>query len=154
TLEDIVRRDVASPWVQAAVLSSLAEGAGEVFAHLSNDAKFRQEPASQEFLRQLVLLAGARNRPAELDPVFAYLVPESHPEVSFSLLRALGEGLQRGGSSLRALENEAAVRRWLTRAIEIAADRQAAEANRLEAIQVLASSKDPQARSTILSLLD
>src|SRR5207245_2175961 len=44
-LAEIIRRDAESPWVQAAVISSLAEGTGEMFAAVTGDAKLIQSSA-------------------------------------------------------------------------------------------------------------
>src|SRR5206468_3170817 len=47
-LAEIARRDLDSTWVQAAVFSSLAEGAGELFASLSTDRQFLIATAGQD----------------------------------------------------------------------------------------------------------
>lgn len=53
-LAKIVRRDLASSWTRAAVLSSLAQGAGKMFTVLSASPEFRQAAAGQDFLRQQI----------------------------------------------------------------------------------------------------
>jgi len=68
-LAAIAKRDLNSSWTQAAIFSSLAEGAGDLFKMVSIDASLRDSPAGAEFLRQLVFLVGAKNRKEEIAQV-------------------------------------------------------------------------------------
>src|SRR5262245_47888093 len=99
-LAGIALRDVDSPWVQAAVLSSLKRGASEMFTLLSTAAPFRSGKAAQNFLLQLVRLIGANNQAHEVDRVFDFLSRLEDPAPKLALAEALGEGLQRTGGSL------------------------------------------------------
>src|SRR5262249_34045954 len=65
-LAAIAKKDLDSSWSQAAVLSSLAEGAGDLFAALSADAAVCDSKAGENFLRQLVMLVGAKNKSNEI----------------------------------------------------------------------------------------
>src|SRR5262249_11756515 len=49
-LAKIAKRDLASSWTQAAILSSLAEGAGELFVLLSTNKDVGTSSPGQEFL--------------------------------------------------------------------------------------------------------
>src|SRR6185295_16467846 len=62
-LTQIVRRDGAEPMMRAAVLSSLAEGAAEMF-HLL--AKESGATGRSEMLRELAGVVGAANQPGDL----------------------------------------------------------------------------------------
>src|SRR5262249_6753601 len=53
-LEQLVRSNLESHWVQSAVLSGLAEGADGMFVRVAKLAHFQQAGAGLEFLRELV----------------------------------------------------------------------------------------------------
>jgi hypothetical protein len=57
-LAQMVREDPGNRWLQWAALSSLREGAGEMFGLVAGDANLRSSPDGEEFLRQLVAIAG------------------------------------------------------------------------------------------------
>jgi len=151
-LAAIARRDLDSSWTQAAILSSLAEGAGELFANLSADSGVSGSRPGQEFLRQLALLVGAKNNKGEVAQVLGFLATVNEPARSFALARALGEGLQRAGSSLAALGGN--VTELLVSAGKTAADNQAAEATRAQAVQLLGMTSFAESGSLLLSLLN
>jgi putative membrane-bound dehydrogenase-like protein len=152
-LEQILRRDMGSRWVQAAVLSSLSNGAAMMLAHLCTEPRFGETVEGQDFLEQLLRIVGAKNQSEEVTQA-AELIGRVHgPFLSFSLLRALGEGLQRAGSSLRKTSAEPAAARLFAQAIKVSADSQTAEATRLEAIRLLSLSGYKESGSTLLALL-
>ncbi len=151
-LAAIARRDLDSSWTQAAILSSLAEGAGELFANLSADRSVSGSRPGQEFLRQLALLVGAKNNKGEVTQVLGFLATANEPARSFALARALGEGLQRAGSSLAAMGDN--VKELLLFAGKTAADNQAAEAARAQAVQLLGMTSFAESGSLLLSLLN
>ena len=132
-LVDIARKDVDSPWIQAAVLSSLANGAGDVFADLARDAKFGASKPGQEFLRELAALVGAKNKPEEVQAVLAYIGKVSEPALKFSLMRSLGEGLQKARASLAVLRTGGN----FELAGQMAEDRSVPEPTRIEAVKLL-----------------
>jgi putative membrane-bound dehydrogenase-like protein len=152
-LAAIAKRDAASPWIQAAVLSSLSNGAGKVFATLSHDPEFCASKAGQDFLRQLVSVVGARNNAVEVTEVLAFIGKVNEPELSFALARALGEGLKRSNSSLEQADQKGSLKTILAQAQKLAMDQQTAEADRMEAIQLLAFSSDPAASQILAELL-
>ncbi|MDB6122906.1 MAG: cytochrome c [Pedosphaera sp.] len=153
-LSDIVERDVASPWIQAAALSSLAEGAGETFAYLANSQSFSKEKSGQEFLRQLVSLVGSKNNKDEVAQVLAFISKSSDTGLSFSLVRALGDGLQKAGSSLEKNDTQGKLTSIFAQAGKVAADSQAEPAIREQAVQLLALTSYKQSGAALLSLLD
>jgi len=152
-LEQIVRRDVTSPWVQAAVLSSLSAGSSSLFGRLASDAKFRQGQTVQEFLRELVQLVGAKNQPAEVSQVLATIDSLSEPAASLALTRALGEGLQRAHSSLGSVLDPERIHALFGQAARISCDTQATESTRIEAIRLLSLASYSESRPTVLRLL-
>ncbi len=152
-LAEIARRDAGSPWIQAAVLSSLATGAGDVFAELSGDAKFGESKAGQEFLRQLASLVGARDNQEEVSRVLAFVAKVNEPALSFSLVRALGDGLKRANRTLEQADQSGDLKTIFAEAQKLAADRKAAQDTRLAAIELLGLTSFPASGEILVPLL-
>ncbi len=88
-------------WIENAVLSSLANGAGTMFVAVAGDARLRGNPAAQEFLRRLTTMIGAQRQPQEVARALGFMEqPGIQLQPAFELLYALGAALQRAGSSL------------------------------------------------------
>ncbi len=153
-LAAIARRDADSPWIQAAVLSSLAHGAGGVFTRLAADQKFCASRSGQDFLRQLVQIVGAQNQSAEISGVLKFIARFDDPRLTFSLVRSLGNGLQRGGSSLEQIDAGGSVKAVFAQATRTVMDGNATEPVRLEGIQLLGLTTYSQAGQPLLSLLN
>lgn len=151
-LAEIARRDVESMWTQAAILSSLAEGGGEMFAELSSDVTFRNSASGQDLLRQLAILVGARDVPRETAAVLDFVSQLEDRGLMFTMTRALGDGLQRAKKSILAAGDR--VRLILLVARGVANDGTASEALRLPAIQLLAHTSYADSGSLLLGLLD
>lgn len=152
-LAEIAQRDSESPWMQAAILSSLSNGVAEVFADLAPDRKYCGTKSGREFLRQLSSLVGAKNEPKEVSQVIAFIARNDDPALSFSLLRTLGNGLQRAGGSLRQVEAGETVKSLLAQAAKAAWDNQAGEGTRVEAIQLLGLAGYDESGAALFSLL-
>ncbi len=152
-LAAIVREDVESPWVQAAILSSLAQGAGEVFAELSADPTFAASAAGGRFLGQLTALVGARNDREEVGRVLAFIGGAQDPALAFALTRALGGGLQRAQSSLGQVGGAKVLNSVLAQAKKVTDDPLAPEAVRLEALQLLGLTAFAECGETLLKLV-
>ena len=148
-LAAITRRDVDSPWIQAAVLSSLTTGAGDVFADLARDTKFGSSKAGQEFLRELVALVGAKNKAEEVSAVMAYIGKVNEPAMRFSLVRSLGEGLQKIHGSLAVLSTGTT----FADAEKLATTSSTPESTRLEAIKLLGFDKYDAAKGALTTSL-
>ncbi len=149
-LEGIVKKDIADSWIQAAVLSSLADGAGRMFRDLAVVGKPDAIKGGGEFLKQLVLLIGAKNDATEVAQVLEFLNTTKESGLSFTLVRALGDGLLRGGSSLAKVGD---MKRFLAQAGEVAANKQTDETARVNAIQLLAMNSYAESKETLLALL-
>jgi putative membrane-bound dehydrogenase-like protein len=148
----IAKADVNSSWTQAAIFSSLAEGAGDLFAALAGDSAFCGSKGGQDFLRQLVMLVGAKNRSDEVAKVVQFIGKVDQPIVSFALARGLGDGLQRAGSSLAAVGGP--LKSIVERASNTASDEKASEPTRVEAVRLLGVTSFADSSSTLLSLLN
>ena len=87
-------RDPTNLWMRAAVFSSLADGAGDLFVALAGDARIRRDPMGQEWLRRLATMIGVKGRAEEVAQVLGFVNQlESEPQQAFALLYALGDGL-------------------------------------------------------------
>lgn len=151
-LAAIARQDAGSRWTRAAVLSSLAEGTPELFDAVTPwfTAPDAAPGAGEfEFLRQLVEVLGARNRPPEIARVLAF-VAKAEPAVAFTLVHALGEGLQRSRGTLAAAE----VQPVFARAAALAVDATAPESTRVQAVDLLALTAFAESGERLVALLD
>ena len=153
-LSRIVKHDASSPWVQAAALSSLAEGANEVFGTLAGDADFGHTAHRQEFLRQLVSLVGAKNNAQEVAQVEDYIAKASEPALRYSLVGALGEGLEKSGNSLVKADVGGKLKSIFAEAMATAQDSNGIESSRVAAVQLLTYTSYEVSGKTLLDLLD
>ena len=137
-LAALLWRDPTDPWIQAAVFSSLAEGAGDLFVLLVSDARIRSDPVGQEWLRRLAAMIGVRGRVTELSQVLRVVDQlESEPQRAFALLYALGDGLHRTGSSLALADSEARQKPLYAQALKVVLNYSDAESLRVGAMQLL-----------------
>lgn len=151
-LARIAAQDAGSSWSRAAILSSLSEGAGELFTELASNVAFCQSKDGQEFMAELARLVGTKNRPAEVAGVLDFISKLQDRALSFGAARSLGEGLQRGGNSLQA--TGAQVTQLFSDAAQVAENAQAPEAARLEAIRLLGLTSYKESGIRLLSLLN
>jgi putative membrane-bound dehydrogenase-like protein len=151
-LATIAKRDLESSWAQAAILSSLATGSAELLKIVSGDAIITDSKAGQAFLQQLALLIGANNNAQEITQVLDFINRANQPEVSFALVRALSDGLQRSGKSLPIQSGN--VKEILVAARKTAVDEKSAEGARAQAVQALGVVSFAESGPTLVSLLD
>ena len=137
-LADLLARDLDSPWVQGAVLSSLGEGAGAFLTGVAGVEPFGNTAAGQEFLAQLATMIGVRGRLADVVQVLDLVDQNSvSARPPYTLLRALGEGLHRGGSSLRLVDDANRLPRFFDAALATAIHDNAALPLRVDAVRLL-----------------
>jgi putative membrane-bound dehydrogenase-like protein len=148
-LAQIARRDAAEPMMRAALLSSLAEGAGEMFSRLAGEPDVAGRGA---LLRELAAVVGAANQPVDLARVREALASTHDPLIAFPLARGLGEGLRRAGSSFEKAGVD--LKSLLERAAVTIARTNADESARLEAIALLAYGSGAESEKNLLPLLD
>ena len=148
----VARRDYPDPWTQTAILSSLNEGAGEMFAVLTGDSRVSESKPGQDFLRQLVMLVGARNQSDEVADALQFIAKADDPVLTFSLTSALGDGLRRAKKPLTSASER--VQPILTKAKVAATDDSSPEAQRVLAIQLLGYTSYAESASLLLELLN
>jgi putative membrane-bound dehydrogenase-like protein len=135
-LAEILRRDPGDPWIGNAVLSSLAEGAGDLFLVLAGDVRFRNDPAGYEFLRRLAAMIGTMGRIDEVRKVVAFLAQTQLDRLQmFGFAAALGKGLINTRSSLAFVDPQATLLPLSSGAFQSAIDSFTPPAVRIEALR-------------------
>lgn len=162
-LAQLARRDGADRWARLAIQSSLAHGAGDLFADLAADTKYRGTAEGRQFIESLVNLIGVQNRKPDVATVIRGLQGFSGDEhdLSFVVVRALGEGLAKAGAPLRdslaaadATQAGKLLDDLLADARRLAADSAASIPERVEAIRTLKLDRFADVRESLTPLLD
>jgi len=141
-LAAVVKRDVASPWARAAAMSSLADGAGEMFAAMAGSTS----PAEVEFLRDLARQISATRDAKGTEAVIAALKAMPAGAGRFTIAAGLADG---AANCVRPQLAD-----LFTTAAAVAADGKAAPAERIAAVTFLAHGDAAQAKSALLAALD
>jgi putative heme-binding domain-containing protein len=161
-LATIARRDAGDRWVRLAVFSSLATGAGDVFARLAEDSAWRATADGRALLGELARYIGRQNRREELSGLLTALdaLPAGEMELAAAVVRGLGEGLAKGpgtlAAQLAALDGEKAGRvlnEMLSEAARRAALDDQRPAARVDAIRLLALGSFDQAGPILTGLV-
>jgi putative membrane-bound dehydrogenase-like protein len=131
----LIRKDVELPWMHAAALTSLAEGAGDVFTRLRDTPGLGRAASDQAFLRELIRVLGHRSKGRELLAVLNFLDQIHEPSSAFAYVTAFADGLQRADMPLTLFQ--ARVQPILDRAMTEVRSGKAPEPVRLQAIELL-----------------
>ncbi|EEF58462.1 membrane-bound dehydrogenase domain protein [Pedosphaera parvula Ellin514] len=150
-LVNLLKADLGSKWMQAAVMTSLTQDAVEVFGLVINDPAFRNNPGGRDFLRLMFRMLAARNEAAEVRQVIELLRNLPEPE-NFALLREFGDELRCSRNSLLAAD--ANVGALLARARVVALDATMAENRRVQAILFLQEGTAAQSEAALIDRLD
>ena len=151
---EIVRHDLESAWIQAAVLSSLTDGAGEVFDALIRNGAFVGSRGGENFLRKLAELIGARNDEREVEPVLDFIGKSNARGLVTAIVRALVDGANRSGISRSALDRGGRLQLVFNAAGETVIDDRAEEAVRIQAVQLLALTSFGESGAKLVPLLN
>jgi putative membrane-bound dehydrogenase-like protein len=137
-LAGLFSRASGNPWMQTAILSSLAEGAGDVFVNQANDPRVRGDAAGWEFLRRLVTLIGVKRQPAEAGQVLGFIdQTQLDPRQALPLIYILGEGLRQAGSSLAQIDTQNRGQRYYSLASEAVISGLSTEPIRIAAMRLI-----------------
>jgi putative membrane-bound dehydrogenase-like protein len=137
-LAQILGRDLYDPWVQNAVLSSPANGAGNLFAVLAGDSGFRNNPVGFDFLRRLATMIGVSGQQNAVNQAANFMTRGVLSSAqAYALLYHLGDGLYRTRSSLALVDTQGALRPFYSSAMDLAADPTQPEAARAAATRLL-----------------
>jgi putative membrane-bound dehydrogenase-like protein len=139
-LAQILTRDLGNPWIQNAVMSSLPEGAGDLFVVLAGNPQFRGEAAGLDYLRQLALMIGVRGHLDEVAQTEDFIGRAPLDRVqAYALLYALGVGLHRTRSSLALTDPRGLLKRFYAEGLDTATDPALPEMPRTVAVQFLSA---------------
>jgi putative membrane-bound dehydrogenase-like protein len=139
-LAAILLRDPANLWIQAAVFSSLDDGAGNLFVTLADDVGVRGDPVGQEWLLRLAAMIGVKARAAELAQVIGFMDQlQSEPGSVFALLSALDDGLHRTRSSLSQADAQTRLQFFYAQALNAVQNYSAPEPLRIGGMQLLSA---------------
>jgi len=161
-LASIARRDAAYPWMRLAIQSSLADGAGVVFAELFADAKFRRSDQGGALLASLAMQIGAQSRDEDTELLTRALDRVASDEEDRDVREAIALALVRGATSgtartnaalLKNLVVAAAAAKAVSRAKEAAIDPSRSVSARLRAIDTLTLTPFPESRESFAALL-
>ncbi|HEU4927121.1 MAG TPA: PVC-type heme-binding CxxCH protein, partial [Vicinamibacterales bacterium] len=134
-LINLIKKDVELPWMHAAALTSLAEGAGDVFTRLRDTPGFGRAVPDQAFLKELIRVLGHRSKGRELLAVLNFLDQIHEPSSAFAYVTAFADGLQRADMPLALFQ--ARLQPILDRAMTEVRSGKAPEPVRLQAIELL-----------------
>jgi putative membrane-bound dehydrogenase-like protein len=150
TLTRIIQRDVEDPWMRAAVLNGLSQGAADVFAALAANREFSEHAGATEFLRELARIAGA-SEPWQRLALGLRVTAGSTNSLTYAT--AIASGLERRGTSMAAVDRKS-FERLNDQARRVAIDASQPEPRRVEATELLGFSVDPESRTVLFQTLD
>lgn len=161
-LAQLLKSDGSDKWIRLAVFSSLAEGAGEVFGLVWDDAAFRDSAGGGDVLTQLASQIGVRGRQDDVGIVMQRLdtLTAGDTKLATATTAALLEGLAKGNSPLRAqiAAGSGRMRELLTKLLDdsrrTAIDEKKSPASRAAAIRTLGLSSFGETRDLLPGLLD
>ena len=140
-LAAVARTDAADPLTRVAVLSSSSRRSHQLFLGFAFGEAF---PGRLELLDQLAAVVGARNRPEELTHALIAVASNSSKLTTAErrdLLLALGDGLMRAGTTLRAVVKDGSQALFdglVKGAVRDVGDTAAPAAERAKAVRLLA----------------
>jgi putative heme-binding domain-containing protein len=138
-LTEILRGALNDRWIQAAVFSSLKDGAAEIFVSLLADAKVRGNEPRREILRRLSRMIGAEDRPAEIASALDAIQRIPEAQNAFHFARDLGNSVQSANVSLSELDRAGVLNKLYARAESVAVDMKADDPARVEALELLST---------------
>jgi putative heme-binding domain-containing protein len=151
-LATLLEKDLGEPWMHVAVLSSLAEGAADLFRLVIDREGVADSPPRVEFLKELVRVLGARNKGRELLTVLDLFDRIRGHGAAFGLLAAFADGLQRADVPLALLQPR--LQPILDRARLTIRDARAPEPTRVQAIELLGQAAPAtETTATLLALV-
>jgi len=145
-LARLAAKDHADKWISSAILSAPPEIVSGLFAPMTREAALAN--AAAPFIARLIeIRAAAKSGVPELIGFIA------ERGASPLWIRALGDGLRRGGSSIEKADTDHRLAAVFTTAAATAADPKAAAAKRLDAIELLGLAPAKQASAAFAACL-
>jgi len=152
-LAGLLRRDADRTPISSATLQSAAGFEAKLFDLLSHDREFLGRSQGREVLIQLARVTAARAWEGETAQIISYISMIRDPVASFALIRALGDGLQSRSGTLEKADPEGKLNSQIALARLVAAEANAPEPGRIEAIRLLGYISYAESGATLLALL-
>ena len=152
-LARLLLRDGGHPWVQAAVLSGLSTGAGEVLAGLAQDPGFIQRPRSGELLEAIATVMGSQGLPGDVDLFLDRVGSPEWSALAPRMVRGFLAAAARSGKSAVSRESEARLQRLFRSAIVRAGEEGQLESDRIQAVELLAVGRSGEVIEPLSRLL-
>jgi putative membrane-bound dehydrogenase-like protein len=156
----ILQRDSSDRWVRAAALSGSPEQCAKLAQRFLAAGDRASGDEGREVLRQLMFVAGAHNRPANLDAIYAaFAGRRENLALEDVFWSGLGDGLRQAGRNLRSAFRDAqstagtAAAAVLAKALQTTRAANADVAARTAALKVLSFDDFTNARPALASLL-
>ncbi len=159
-LSQLVLRDGTDQWMRLALLSSLSEGAGELFQNLADNQNFRKSKQGKQFLIALTRQIGAASRKQELAVVLNSLDQWSGQEKTLEEAVVLALLTQQSAKARRQLlaSNNKTLKSVLSRLSKAARadalNKKRKQEQRVEAIRRLGFSEYSEVKEVFASLLE
>ncbi len=150
-LAAIALRDSEDPWVRLAILTSLHEGAPQLFQKTVAETQLTSKSGGQEFLRQLANTVGARNRANEIESAVSQILALRSQNDVLALAEALWSGAEGAGaepSSLTSIFTSV-----MNRVRAVLSDPNTAEPIRLAAIRLAGKGHPQDFREPLLAFI-
>ncbi|MCI0643011.1 MAG: HEAT repeat domain-containing protein [Gemmataceae bacterium] len=158
-------------WTRLAVVSTVADAAGELFAELLEAKEFAKlaEARQKELIYDCAALVGARQDPQEIENVLEDMRHSTNTSYTLKLagLSGLGDGLSRRGASLAAMlsklpnadkQEAKKLQDWIAHSFDesrkVAAHVKADAALRLQAIRFLAAAPLKDTEKLLVELMN
>lgn len=137
-LAEVLLRDPTNPWVASAVLNSVDQDSVQLMSHLFLNQQARSNPALQEFQARLAEMIGVTGK-SDLARQLLILLSRSGLDSIriYALASALGQGLDRAGSSLADLQQPDLLANSSVLALDAAVNKVASPALRAQATRFL-----------------
>jgi putative membrane-bound dehydrogenase-like protein len=152
TLLSLVRKDLQQPWMHAAVLTSLADGPGELFTRLIATPGLTDSASGRALLEELLRVIGHRNRGRELLAALTFIEGLEEPADASGYLAPFADGLQKADVPLVLFQ--ARLQSILDAAAATVRNGKAPEASRIQAVDLLGlTASTSEIKSTLLALV-
>ncbi|NOY00874.1 MAG: c-type cytochrome [Verrucomicrobia bacterium] len=150
-LAALVNQSRGDMWVEAAALNAVGNGAQarDLFVALAKDTD-----ANGAFLAQLAEVVGKTNDEAGIKEVLAVAVKNSENATGLALIEHLGTGLARVKNSLAKADKGKVLEPVFAKSLATAADSEAAEGSRIQAIKLCAFSPESKTSATLAGALE
>jgi putative membrane-bound dehydrogenase-like protein len=136
-LGSILANTPDDPWFQAAIMSGLSEGAGDVLVTVASQPSFRANTNGLRFLEKLATMIGTQGRQDDVTQVIEF-IDKTQPDAltCYSVLASLGDGLRLTDSSLPLVDSQNRLTRFYDAALEMSVKQENLIPQRVAAIRL------------------